>query len=89
MPETDTSRLAAEGFDQILERLRSVVERLETGSLTLEDSLAAFEEGVALTRRGTAILDAAERRVEILTRGPDGSDRVAPFAPGEGGDGGR
>ena len=77
------------GFDQIVERLRAVVDRLEAGSLSLEDSLAAFEEGVALTRRGAAILDAAERRVEVLTRGSDGSERVVPFAQTEGEGGAR
>jgi exodeoxyribonuclease VII small subunit len=73
------------GFDQVIERLRTVVERLEAGNLSLEESLAAFEEGVRLSRRGTEMLDRAERRVEVLQRGEDG-EKVAPFAvaPGEG-----
>lgn len=74
------------GFDRVIERLRGVVERLETGNLGLEQSLAAFEEGVRLSRRGAEILDRAERRVEMLLRGDDGGeDRVAPFPPGQGG----
>jgi len=77
------------GFDQLLERLRGVVERLEAGSLGLEDSLLAFEEGVSLARRGSAILDDAEHRVEQLVRERDGSERVVPFAPREEGDGQR
>src|SRR5438105_15579821 len=68
-----------EGFDLVIERLRGVVEKLETGSLTLEQSLAAFEEGVRLSRRGAEILDAAERRVEVLLKGEDGGIRTAPF----------
>ncbi len=72
--------MSEEGFDRVLQRLRGVVETLETGSLTLEQSLAAFEEGVRLSRRGAAILDQAERRVEILTRG-DGEPVAAPFEP--------
>jgi exodeoxyribonuclease VII small subunit len=65
-----------ESFDRILERLRQVVERLEGGGMTLEESLAAFEDGVRLSRRGTQILDAAERRVEVLLRaeGPGGPE---------------
>lgn len=70
-----------EGFDVVLEKLRGVVERLEAGSLTLEQSLAAFEEGVRLSRRGAEILDAAEKRIEILTRADDGRDKAAPFRP--------
>ena len=68
-----------EGFDALIGRLRTVVEKLETGSLTLEQSLAAFEEGVVLSRRTAQILDAAEKRVEILTRGEDGDERAIPF----------
>lgn len=74
-----------EGFDALIDRLRGVVEKLETGSLSLEQSLAAFEEGVRLSRRTAQILDAAEKRVEILTRGEDGDERAVPFAgPGDG-----
>ncbi len=81
-PPTDGK---SEGFDRIIERLRGVVERLEAGNLGLEESLAAFEEGVRLSRRGSEILDAAERRVEVLTRGEHGEEAV-PFTvgPGEG-----
>ena len=98
MPEPTRHSPAAEeesssaegGFDQLLARLRQVVERLEAGSLGLEQSLAAFEEGVKLSRRGAEILDRAEQRVEVLTRTADGGQRVAPLAlaPGEGADGG-
>jgi len=69
-----------EGFDQVLERLKGIVERLEHGSLSLEESLRVFEEGVALARRGHALLDAAEKRVEMLVRGPPGEgETVVPF----------
>ena len=70
-----------EGFDQVLERLKALVEKLEHGSLSLEESLRTFEEGVALARKGHAILDAAEKRVEILVRGPEG-EQVVPFTRG-------
>jgi exodeoxyribonuclease VII small subunit len=70
-------------FDDILTRLRSIVDRLEGGNLSLEDSLHSFEQGMELCRRGAAILDAAEKKVEILLAGPPGSARTAPLdAPG-------
>ncbi len=69
---------ASESFDQVLERLREVVERLEGGNLSLEDSLRVFEEGVRLSRRGAQILDAAEKRVEILLQHGEAA-RVEPF----------
>jgi exodeoxyribonuclease VII small subunit len=72
------------GFDQVLDRLRVVVERLEQGNLSLEESLRVFEEGVALARRGHTLLEAAEKRVEVLTRGPNGDEAVS-FDRGGGG----
>jgi exodeoxyribonuclease VII small subunit len=74
MPEGQGS----EGFDLVLDRLKAIVDKLEHGNLSLEDSLRTFEEGVSLARRGHAILDAAEKRVEMLIRGPEG-ETVVPF----------
>ena len=73
-----------ERFDDILTRLRALVERLEGGNLSLEDSLQSFEQGMELCRRGSAILDAAEKKVEVLLAGPPGANRTAPL-PGSGG----
>jgi exodeoxyribonuclease VII small subunit len=67
------------GFDQVLAQLRGIVEKLEGGSLTLEQALAAFEEGVRLSRAGARILDGAEQRVEMLLRDEGGVDRAVPF----------
>ncbi|MEZ4286771.1 MAG: exodeoxyribonuclease VII small subunit [Polyangiales bacterium] len=53
-------------FEQVVERLQVVVEQLEGGELSLEESLEKFEEGVRLSRLGQRRLDDAERRVEIL-----------------------
>jgi exodeoxyribonuclease VII small subunit len=57
---------AAPAFEDVLARLNTVVEKLETGELPLEASLALFEEGVRLSRQASARLDEAERRVERL-----------------------
>ncbi len=53
-------------FEDILSRLGTVVEGLESGDLPLEASLELFEEGVRLSRQGAARLDDAERRIERL-----------------------
>jgi len=68
-----------ERFDEILSRLRGVVDKLEAGNLPLEDSLKFFEEGIALCRRGATILDSAERKVEVLLSTSGGAARTAPF----------
>jgi exodeoxyribonuclease VII small subunit len=62
-------RAPDDGFDAVLARLRKVVEHLEAGQLSLEDSLTAYEEGIALARRGHELLDGAEQRVELLVAG--------------------
>ena len=54
------------GFEEALKRLTAIVERLESGELSLEQSLALFEEGTRLSRTSQAQLDAAEKRVEEL-----------------------
>jgi exodeoxyribonuclease VII small subunit len=72
------------GFDQILGRLREVVGRLESGELSLEQSLVVYEEGVELARRGQQLLASAEKRVEILVSTAGGVE-IAPFdEPGAG-----
>lgn len=58
-------------FEEVLERLQTVVEQLEEGDLPLEESLAMFEEGVRLSRAGAKRLDEAERRVEELLAAGD------------------
>jgi len=53
-------------FEQALQQLNSLVEKLESGELPLEDSVAAFETGVQLSRRCEALLDSAEQRLHVL-----------------------
>lgn len=56
----------APGFEAALQRLTAIVERLESGDLSLEQSLSLFEEGTRLSRSSQAQLDSAEKRVEEL-----------------------
>jgi exodeoxyribonuclease VII small subunit len=57
-------------FEEALKQLSALVEKLESGQLPLEESVAAFETGVQLSRRCEALLDHAEQRLQIL----DGQD---------------
>jgi exodeoxyribonuclease VII small subunit len=73
-------------FDDILARLRALVERLEGGNLALEDGLRFFEEGMELCRQGAAVLDKAEKRVEVLLANGGGGNTTSPLdEPEEGG----
>lgn len=56
-------------FEALMERLESIVTRLESGDLSLEEALGAYQEGVGLARRGHERLAAAERRIEEVARG--------------------
>ena len=57
---------ATPDFEQSLADLQTLVERLENGELSLEDSLSAFEQGIGLTRDCQAALSQAEQKVQIL-----------------------
>lgn len=57
---------ARPSFEDALARLTAIVAELESGELTLEESLARFEEGIRLSRASQAELDAAEARIEEL-----------------------
>jgi exodeoxyribonuclease VII small subunit len=75
--------MATDKFEASLNKLEEIVKRLETGSLSLEDSLKAFEEGVKHASFCSGRLDDAERRVEILLKQKDGSLKREPFESGE------
>ena len=80
----------AQTFEAMMERLQELVGRLETGNLTLEESIQAFEEGMALVRKCTGVLSQAEQRIVKLTRDATGQPVAVPMESesdeGEGGD---
>jgi len=55
-----------ESFEASAERLSDIVQKLESGELSLEESLKLFEEGVRVARAAQARLSAAEKRVDEL-----------------------
>ena len=72
-------KTAPPSFEESLSELEALVERMEGGDLTLEESLTAFERGISLTRRCQQALQTAEQKVEILTaRTPDAD--TEPFS---------
>lgn len=60
-------------FEGALAELEALVERMETGELSLEEALLAFERGVALTRQCQNALKHAELRVKALTEREHGT----------------
>ena len=59
-------------FEERLNDLEGIVEKLEAAELPLEDALALFEKGIGLVRALTAQLDEVEKKLEVLTRNAAG-----------------
>lgn len=60
-------------FEQALKKLEEIVERIESGQIGLEESIAEYEKGIKLVKQCRAILQAAEKKVQMLVRGDDGN----------------
>lgn len=71
--------MAEKKFEAALARLEEIVEELEQGELSLEQSLKLFEEGVKLARLCSVRLEEAERKVEILMKDRAGKLVAKPF----------
>jgi exodeoxyribonuclease VII small subunit len=65
-------------FEASLKELETLVETMEKGDLSLEDSLSHFERGVQLSRTCQQALKDAEQKVEILMQ-KSGHDAIEPF----------
>jgi exodeoxyribonuclease VII small subunit len=67
-------------FEQSLQELETLVEKMEAGNLSLEESLKYFERGVALTRNCQKALAEAEQKVRILLE-KNGKAQLQDFEP--------
>ena len=65
------------GFEKDLTQLESVVEQLERGDLTLEESVRLFEEGMKLSQACKMELEQAEGRIQLLVDGRGGNMQVS------------
>lgn len=59
-------------YEQAQARLEQIIRAMESDKLPLEQSLALYEEGVAIVRRLSAELDAAQRKIKILQQNQQG-----------------
>ena len=66
-------------FEDSLKELEQIVEALEAGGLSLDDSLKAFEKGVGITKDCQQALDQAEQKVSVLTRDSNGDIAATPL----------
>ena len=87
MPDNPDRATAPRSFESAIAEFEALVEKMERGDLSLEDSVSAYERGVALHRYCEQALSTAERKIRILTTGPgDGGaeEALEQFDPGAG-----
>lgn len=65
-------------FESALQELENLVEQMEKGDMSLEDTLKHFEQGISLTRSCQLALKQAEQKVEILIQ-KSGDAELEPF----------
>lgn len=82
MPATPDDPSAVADFETSLDELEQLVQRMEQGELSLDESLKAYERGVALYRRCQGALEQAELKVRLLAD-PADPDGAVPFDAGE------
>ena len=78
--DTESDEAQAQGLEDAMAELASIVSRLESGKETLDESLAQFERGMKLLRVCHSKLDVAAQRIEIVTQiSGDGEVQTADF----------
>ena len=66
-------------FEEALKKLEKIVEDLEGGGLSLDESLERYEEGIRLSKLCAKKLEVAKKKVEILLKSENGSVELRPF----------
>ena len=68
-------------FETAMERLEAIVDKMEAQKMPLEELLVRYEEGLKLVKLCSEKLDAAEKRIEIITREASGKPKAVEFEP--------
>jgi len=69
-------------FEEAIEELEKIVEQLESGDLSLQDSLAVFEEGVGLVKYCNQKLTEVEKKIELLVKDKEGRLQLESLTEG-------
>lgn len=65
-------------FEKAFERLEAIVEAMNSGKLSLEDSLKAYEEACSLLKKCEEILGTAEKKIEVLMKNRNNTLQLSP-----------
>ena len=74
-----SKKVGTMSFEAALKRLEEIVRGLESGEISLEESLKLFEEGIVLSRHCNEKLTEARQKVEILVKSSCGELKAEPF----------
>jgi len=66
-------------FEAAMKQLEQIVQELESGNLSLEDSIKKFEEGIKLSKFCSSKLDETEKKITLLLKDQDGNVIEKPF----------
>lgn len=69
----------AKGFEESLKELEEIVEKLEAGDVSLDESIKLFENGMKLSKSCQKMLDTAEKKVSVLLANENGELELQPF----------
>ena len=59
-------------FEEMMKDLENIAKDLESGELSLDESVSKFEKGMEISKECSKILEDAEKRIAILIKGSDG-----------------
>jgi exodeoxyribonuclease VII small subunit len=66
-------------FETSLQELEEIVEQLETGDLTLDETLAKYESGIKIYKQCYQSLEKAEKKINILLKNSNGETHTKEF----------
>ena len=75
--------MAKKTFEQSFKQLEQIVAELESGDLPLEKAVKTFEEGIQLAKHCSRMLTEAEKKITLLSQGPNGDIQETGFSPGD------
>ena len=68
-------------FEKAVEELEQILGQIESGELGLEETLVKYERGNFLIQHCREVLSAAEKQIELISKGADGSLQSQPLEP--------
>lgn len=88
MAKRPAQQTPPKSFEEALDELETILKEIESGEVGLEETLSKYERGNALIRHCRGVLNTAEKQIEALSRGDDGSLQSQPMGGSGGRDGG-